>query len=116
MSEDVISRLRNCEKTAPDELVMVYPGDVLEALAAAEADAAGLLDMLNDSHQEIAKLASDAAKWHEDAERLAEALGRAQRLLSVCSFDAPEDLADLAWIDTALAAHDTATERSEGDE
>jgi phage shock protein A len=89
--------------------------DLRDQLKAAEADAAGLLDMLNDSHQEIAKLASDAAKWRDDAERLAYSLRRAEQTVrnlgcSALSGDwaiiALNEAANIRAALAALTAHD----------
>ena len=55
------------------------------------------------------RLRLDLQEAEDDAGRLAEALKMADRLLSVRSFDAPEDLDDLDRIGEALTAHDAMT-------
>ena len=54
----------------------------------------------------LAQVLQQADSLRDENERLRAALNEAQRLLSVCSFDAPEDLADLEMIDAALSTKD----------
>ena len=56
--------------------------------------------------QEFEARQDEDASLRAENERLRAALNEAQRLLSVCSFDAPEDLADLEMIDAALSTKD----------
>jgi len=122
----------NSEKTA-SEMMLVYPGDMLETLAtataraeAAEQDAARLAGELHELEQNAAKdmhkLMVQSAGHRKDAERLRErvtelqgALGEAARLLSVCDFDELADLYGLELIDAALTAHDAVTEAGDGE-
>jgi hypothetical protein len=51
-----------------------------------------------DGRQAVDRLNSQ----HREIERLRDALNRAERLLSICEFSAPEDLADLEFIAKAM--------------
>jgi len=112
MSENVISRLRSCKKTA-SEMMLVYPSDMLEVLAAAtaraeaaEADAERLAGELHDLSRQLEnglgrKLGSSGPPGHID-------------------YISKKDAAEWCrWLATearaALAAHEAAKER-EGDE
>ena len=54
----------------------------------------------------LAQVLRQADSLRAQNERLRAALNEAQRLLSVCSFDAPEDLVGLEMIDAALSTKD----------